>query len=37
MDYLAAVYAGRANAGTLEKLTHTRYPELDRQYREYMK
>jgi hypothetical protein len=37
MEYLSAVYAGRANANTLEKLTRTRYQELDRQYREFLK
>ena len=37
LDYLIAVYTGRANPGTLEKLTGQRFEELDRQYREFLK
>ena len=37
MDYLIAVYTGRAAPDTLEKLTGQRFEELDRQYREFMK
>ncbi len=37
MDYLVAIYTGHATPDTLEKLTGTRYEELDRQYREFMK
>jgi hypothetical protein len=34
--YLAVVYSGRDEPGTLSRLTGTAYPELDRQYRAYM-
>ncbi|HEY2146434.1 MAG TPA: hypothetical protein VGH32_00760, partial [Pirellulales bacterium] len=37
IDYLLAVYAGRADANTLAKLTGASYEQLDQQYREYMK
>ncbi|MFH1923534.1 MAG: DUF1570 domain-containing protein, partial [Planctomycetota bacterium] len=34
--YLTAVYSGRADPGTLARLTGASHPELDRQYREFM-
>ncbi len=34
--YLAAVYSGRDNPGTLSELTGTTYSELDKQYRRFM-
>jgi hypothetical protein len=37
IEYLIAVYAGRADADTLAKLTGASYEQLDRQYREYLK
>jgi hypothetical protein len=37
MEYLIAVYAGRADTDTLAKLTGASYEQLDRQYREYLK
>jgi hypothetical protein len=37
IDYLIAVYSGRAEPDTLAKLTGASYEQLDRQYREYMK
>lgn len=33
--YLALIYSGRDDPGTLARLTHSSYPELDRQYREF--
>jgi hypothetical protein len=36
IDYLIAVYSGRAEPGTLAKLTGASYDKLDQQYREYM-
>jgi hypothetical protein len=36
VGYLAAVYSGRDDPLTLVRLTGTPYPELDRQYREYI-
>ena len=37
MELLIAVYTGRANEATLEKLTGVKYEELDQKYREFMK
>jgi hypothetical protein len=37
VDYLIAVYTGRADSDTLAKLTGAGYEQLDRQYQEYMK
>ena len=34
--YLAAIYSGQANAGTLAQLTGVSYEDLDRQYRQFM-
>jgi hypothetical protein len=34
--YLVAIYTGKADAGTLAKLTGSDYPTLDRQYTEFM-
>ena len=36
IDYLIAVYSGRADPDTLAKLTGASYDKLDQQYREYM-
>jgi hypothetical protein len=37
MNYLIAVYTGRATSDTLEKLTGEKFEQLDEQYREFMK
>ncbi|HEV2968907.1 MAG TPA: hypothetical protein VGY55_02885 [Pirellulales bacterium] len=37
IDYLIAVYSGRAEPDTLAKLTGASYEQLDQQYRDYMK
>jgi hypothetical protein len=37
MDYLTALYSGRASPNTLEKLTSAKFEDLDRQYRDFMK
>jgi hypothetical protein len=37
IDYLIAVYSGRATPDTLANLTSARYEQLDEQYREFMK
>jgi hypothetical protein len=37
IDYLLAVYLGRANSKTLASLSGASYEQLDREYREYMK
>jgi hypothetical protein len=36
VSYLAAIYSGQANAGTLARLTGTGYDDLDRQYRQFI-
>jgi hypothetical protein len=36
VSYLAAVYSGQANTGTLAQLTGSSYEDLDRQYRQFM-
>jgi hypothetical protein len=36
LDYLVAVYTGRADPNTLAQLTGTSYEDLDRQYREFL-
>jgi hypothetical protein len=36
VDYLTAVYSGRDTLNTLAELTSTSYPELDRQYRQFI-
>jgi hypothetical protein len=36
VSYLAAIYSGQANAGTLARLTGASYEDLDRQYRQFM-
>ena len=36
MAYLSAVYAGRDDHNTLSKLTGQSYPDLDKQYRQFL-
>jgi hypothetical protein len=36
VDYLTAIYTGRATASTLSELTGQSFAELDRRYREYL-
>ncbi len=36
VDYLIAVYSGKADAETLAKLTGNRYSQLDAEYRKFM-